>query len=120
MKRVLMALLLCAWGLAHGQPFLLADPVPAGVAQPTSYKFSINGGPLQACAVVTAADGSVQMKCDLAGTGVPVPGVTYTGKAFTFVAVATNSAGDSPSSSPFVYPSPAKPAAPGTLRISGT
>jgi hypothetical protein len=107
MKKVvlLLVLLLGFLGVAESSPFLVCDPYPVTIQQPTSFLLTFDGGaPIEVPAVINT-DGSVQIKYDMSSIS--------TG-GHTVIAQAKNVWGVSAASSPFVFTKPA-----GTLGIVG-
>lgn len=122
MKYLLTLLLALASSIASAAPFLYADPYPPTSVQPDSASFTVNGGTPVPCTIETVT-GGVRPKCDLAS--ITVAGsytlVLTVAKAAAIVngtGGATNTAGSSASSAPFVYRLVTAPVAGPTLTVS--
>jgi hypothetical protein len=122
MKKLLLILAMVA-SSAYPAPTLNADALPATGPQPSTATITVNGGAGPVCSLPKAADGSVQLTCDLATLAVPG---TYTIVAtYTYVAGCVNSAdaatcqnGGVASSAPFALTRVASPVAGPRLRVS--
>jgi hypothetical protein len=108
MQKILLALALgLASFYASAGPNLVAQPLPASGPQPTSASITVNGAPGPACTLPKAADGSVQLTCDLAslpasGAFTIVATYTYTSGCVNTANAATCTTGGVASSAPFV------------------
>jgi hypothetical protein len=110
MRLLIVFLLLAA--MSQAAPFLVCDPYPTTVAQPTSFLVTMDGGAQVEVAALKLADNSVRLSYDL--TAVAVGNHTVT-------VVARTVWGDSNASSPFAFVRPSQSAAsPQNISISKT
>lgn len=114
MKRLLFALILLLGSTLTLQaaPFLVCDPYPTTVVQPTSFLVVLDGAAPVEVAAFRQADNSVRLSYDLSAVSVGNHTVTVT---------ARNIWGDSNASSPFAFTRPSQnPTAPANLSIKIT
>lgn len=99
MKKIFLALLLLMAfsAIVESAPFLVCDPYPVTIQQPTSFILTFDGGAPVEVPAVSNTDGSVQIKYDLSSIAIG---------GHTVVAQAKNLWGVSAASSPFVFTKP--------------
>lgn len=108
MKALVFGLLFLP-AIALGSPFLVCDPYPSTVTQPTEFVVTISGVSAPIVTPAVAVTGGVAMRLDLGP-------MNLSGNK-TLTAKARNAWGESVSSAPFVFTA-GSPGAPGGLGLS--